>query len=85
VDAGIVDENFEAVVPARGFSHRFRDAVCISNVQHERLCASGTAERFYCCLSLFGFTCGEQHDEASSRKLSANLESDTAIGAGNQC
>ena len=64
MDAGIVDQHIEAVILARDLRRGFRDAVCISDVQHERLDPSDTAKRFRCCSCLYGITCGEQHDEA---------------------
>jgi len=81
MDAGIVDQHIEAVIVARDLRRGSRDAVCISDIQHERLDASDTAERFRCCSCLRGITCGQQHDEARSPELPADFKSDPSIGA----
>ena len=84
MDAGIVDKHIEAVVPACRVGRGLCDAVGVSNVQHESLNASDTAERFHWRLLLCGFTSSEQHGEISSRKLLADLKAKPAMGASNK-
>ena len=52
MDAGIVDQHIEAVILARDLRRGLRDAVCICDVQHERLDVSHTAKRSRCCSCL---------------------------------